>query len=1023
MTQTPAETRVHPQTDTLRRPTVLVCDLVASTAIAEKIGEEPLWEVLLEYQDACGEVIHRYDGTVYKKLGDGLLALFGIPHAHEDDARRAVHAALALVSAVSQLAEGVRDRHGVDLALRVGVHTGDVVVGEMAGSLEVAGKAVHQADRLQSLAEPNGVIISSDTAELLGDEFELRPRGEVDLRGLTATAMTFDVIEARDAAMTARAEPLAMVGRAEERAAVGAAWKEVISGGSRSMLITGETGIGKSRLARFARDHAAREGGVPLEGECSPYHAHVPFHVIGRMLTGHLALDPQAPGRERLRALADALAAAGVEPRRAVPLLAPLMSIELDDDYEPAELSPGDVAKQTADVILSWWFGLAAKEARAIVIEGLHNADPSTIELVNKALSEGLGRGVFLILTMRPDANLAIVDPDDIVQLSPLSGEETRELLAALSPESQPVADDLIVRSGGNPLFLKELAQAHDESGGRVVPGGLRDVLMARLDAAGDLELAQVASVLGSTIDMHLLEAVASDGDLPNRVERLVDEGIFAYHRDHHGRRLRFVHQLLAETAYTSLPTRHRQSVHSRLADIYLAGEGGLESASLAALHLDRAARHGEAAEAYLVAADAASSRGAFSEALRHLERTQLLADEELEEETGLELKRVAVLRTSFILIAKEGFGSESAKTAASTALELAPADSVMHSAGPRLAAFAQATILGQRAEAEEIISRIEEEVADAADSDRIQIEAEIVSARALHDFGLGRFTDSRISFEKALDLYLGAPRYGAPWPEWPLPTSLPATANAQLIPIYWIQGDRSLSENAARRAKRAAEALSPPLDAFNMAYAVGYIGWVHLMDGEVAKARAAQREQGDIGREHGFAMWESLAHAFESVAAARLEPSAELADEVARRREHAAMNAGSSFQPFLMAAEGAIRMGAGQNQRALELLDESLALSDATSEFIYLPETHRIRAAVHTDLSHTRQDLEQAWDFAVSQDAHIFALRAAIDMGTMLETPPEDLTDRVGQAVEAMGEPDTYPEHARAQQLQASLQ
>src|SRR5919106_1339620 len=148
----PAGTKVAAQSDTLRRPTVLICDLVASTAIAEKIGEEPLWEVLLEYQDACGEVIHRYDGTVYKNLGDGLLALFGIPRAHEDDAPRAVHAALSLVAAVSRLAEEVRERHGVDLALRVGVHTGDVVVGEMAGSLEVAGKAVHQADRLQSLA-------------------------------------------------------------------------------------------------------------------------------------------------------------------------------------------------------------------------------------------------------------------------------------------------------------------------------------------------------------------------------------------------------------------------------------------------------------------------------------------------------------------------------------------------------------------------------------------------------------------------------------------------------------------------------------------------------------------------------------------------------------------------------------------------------------------------------------------------------------------------------------------------------
>jgi class 3 adenylate cyclase len=999
---------------------VLVCDLVASSAIAEQIGEEPLWEVLLEYQDACSEVIHRFDGIVYKRLGDGLLALFGIPHAHEDDARRAVHAALALVAAISQMSEDVRARHGVDLALRVGVHTGDVVVGEIGGSLEVAGKAVHQADRLQSLAEPNGVIISGETADLVGDVFELRPRGEVDLRGLTGTATTFDVVRAREGASIARDEPLAMVGRSEERAAVGRAWREVMNGGSAVLLITGEAGIGKSRLARFARDHAAREGGVPLEGECSPYHNDVPFHVIGRMLTGHLALDPQTHGKETLAALADAVETAGVDPGRAVPLLAPLISVELDGEYRAPEMSPGDVAKETTDVILRWWFGLASNEPRAILIEDLQNADPSTIELVGRAVAEGPGRGTFLILTSRPGTTLPAVAARDVIELEPLPDEDARELLEALAPAAESMAGDLIERSGGNPLFLRELAYAADKSG-QVVPGGLRDLLMARLDEAGDLELAQVASVLGTAINPNLLEAVADEGDLTDRLEALVDHGIFAYHSDHKGRRLRFVHQLLGETAYASLPTRHRQAIHSRLADIYLTGEGGVESASLAALHLDRAGRFDEAAGSYVVAADAASSRGAFSEALRHLERAQELADDELPADMGQELKRVAVLRTSFVLMTKEGFGSEAARAATARALELAPADSVVHTAALRMGSFAQATILGQRDEAEAIVEGLEADLEKAAEADRIQIAAEIVFARALNEFGLARFTKSRKSFEKALDLFQKAPRHGAPWPDWPLPTSLVATANAQLMPIYWIQGDRSLSETASSRAKAAAKALDPPMDAFNLAYAVGYVGWVHLMDGEVALARVAQREQGDLGRTYGFAMWEALADALEAVAAAQLEPSAELADELARRREHAAMNAGSSFQPYMLAAEAEIRLRSGQVARAQELLEESLALGEATQEYIYLPETYRIRAATRDHPAAALSDLELAWEAAVSQDAHVFALRAAIDLAGVPGSQG-DVGDRINRALDAMGEPETYPEHSRARELLASL-
>jgi class 3 adenylate cyclase/tetratricopeptide (TPR) repeat protein len=1015
----PAATAVTPR-DTLRRPTVLVCDLVASTAIAEKIGEEALWELLLEYQDACSEVIHRFDGTVYKRLGDGLLALFGIPRAHENDARRAVHAALALVAAVSQLAEDVDERYGIDLALRVGVHTGDVVVGEMGGSLEVAGKAVHQADRLQALAEPNGVIISGETAELIGEGFELRLRGEVDLRGLTATTTTYDVVRATDGVPSGAIDALAMVGRAEERATVGAAWKTVLGGGSRALMIMGEAGIGKSRLARFARDHAAREGGVPLEGECSPYYSDVPFHVIGRMIARHLALDPETSDREVLDALEEAVTTAGLEPDRAVPLLAPLMSVDLGDRYETSDLTPGEVAEETLDVILDWWLGLGAKEARAIVIEDLDLADPSTMALVDRAIAGGLGPGVLLILTARPGSALPQIRPNDVIGLQPLPDEDALELVEALSPSIDEAAEELIDLSGGNPLFLRELAKAHDKAG-RIVPGGLRDLLMARLDEAGDLELAQTASVVGKDIDPRLLEQVAGNGNIDRRIEGLVDQGILEYHIDHTGSVLRFVPKLLGETAYSSLPTRHRQSVHSKLADIFLAGEGGVESSSLAALHLDRAGRHAEAAETYLDAAEAASSRGGFSEALRHLGRARQLADEEMTGESADELKRVAILRTSFVYIAKEGFGSDAATSAAAEAIELAPADSVVHSAGPRLAEFSQATILGQRAQAETILSALEADLAAAQESERIQIEAEIVFARALHEFGLGRFSSSRASFEKALESFHEAPRYGAPWPEYPLPTDLPATANAQLIPVYWIQGDRSLSEAAASRAMRAAESLPYPMDAFNLAYAVGYVGWVHLMDDEVAKAREAQRKQGDLGREHGFVMWEALANAFEAVAAGQLEPTEELAEDLARLRAHAAMTAGSSFQPYLLATEGEIRLRAGDTTRALELIEESLVLAEATSEYIYLPETYRIRAAARALPDDIRRDLELAWETAVSQDAHIFTLRAVLDMAR-LGDPPDDLSERITAAIEMLGEPETYKEHARAQLILSSL-
>ncbi len=1005
--------------DTLRRPTVLVCDLVASTSIAETIGDEPLWDLLLEYQDACSEVIHRYDGTVYKRLGDGLLALFGIPRAHDDDASRAVHAGLALVAVVRQLAVGARDTHGVELALRVGIHTGDVMVGHIDGSLEVAGMAVHQADRLQSHAEENGVIVSGATAALLGEEFELRHRGEVDLRGVTAATTSYDVISAQDFLETPRVDdPVAMVGRSEERAAVGAAWREVAAGGSRVLLITGEAGIGKSRLARFARDHAARAGGVPLEGECSAYHADVPFHVIGRMISRHLALDPDAPRGERIDALAEMLRSVSMDADVAVPLLAPLVSLSLEpaDGYPSLDMAPGEVAERTTRVIAEWWARSAAQEGRAIVIEDLHNADPSTIQLIKETVHDGLTPGEFLVLTSRPSKNLPAVDAASLIELKPLPIGEAKELLTSLSRDDSVPADEMIVRSGGNPLFLRELSRSRESREG-TIPGGLRDLLMSRLDEAGDLELAQLASVIGGTIDPGLLEAVVSDGNVHERVKRLVRAGILAHHNDHKGRRLRFAHQLLGETAYESLPQRERRLVHSRLADVYLADSSGIHADSLAALHLDRAGRFEEAAHAYLKAADQASALGAFSEALSHLHHVEEIADDKLDGDQAEELLRVAVLRASFVLVAKEGFGSDAANARAERALALAPEESIIHTAGPRFTTFAQATILGQREEAEEIISSLETDLIRASESDRMQVEAEVASGRALHEFGLAHYTESRRKFERALALFYGAPRHGVPWAEWPLPTSLAATAYAQLIPIYWVQGDRSLSDEAVRRAKAAAEDLDPPMDAFNMAYAVGYVGWVQLLDGAAHSAVSTIREQGDLGREHGFAMWASLADAFGALAAALLEPSAELAERVADGRQSALINAGSSFQPYLLASEAEVRRRGGDIDRALALFDESIALAEETSEFIYLPETHRLKAAVLESETEAADALAKAYEMSMSQDAYVYALRALIDMADR-PSRPDDLGDRVSNVLGAMGEPEAYPEHLRALEL-----
>lgn len=1001
--------------DALRRPTVLVCDLVQSTVIAEQIGEEALWDLLLEYQDACSEVVRRFDGTVYKRLGDGILALFGAPTAHEDDARRAVHAGLALVAATQRLAVDARRRHGIDLQMRVGIHTGEVIVGFIDGTLEIAGKAVHQADRLQHEANPDGVIVSADTAALVADAFELAEHGMVELRGIAEPVSTFDVIAARDAGPI-RDHPVAMVGRTAERALVNDAWEAVREGGSRVIVVTGESGMGKSRFARFARDLAARNGGIPLEARCSPYHRDVPYHVIGRMIRGRLSLEPGATRSERLEALDRLLGVGGIDARQAVPLLAPItgLVLEPDDGYELPERSPAQLASDTEDMVLAWWRAAGALEPRVTVIEDLHNADPSTLALLERILEQGVGPGILLIATARPDAALPPIPEGDLLRLDPLAPDEAAEMVRSVAPDAAHLADDLAARSGGNPLYIRELATAA-ASGVEQIPSSLRDLLMARLDAAGDLPLAQTLSVLGGAFDPELAGAVSDEPDVAERVENLVATGVLTHQADHRGRRLRFTDELLRETAYESLTGRGRRAIHSRLADLYLGMEDTIDVASLAALHLERAERFDEAVDAHLWSAEVGAARGAFAEALRHLDRVSAIAVTNLEDDRATEVRRVALQRRSFVIVAKEGFGSAAAEAAANEALSLAPEDSFLHTVGPRFTSFSTATILGQRDEAEALLTAMEQDLATAQEADRAQVEAEVVSARALHEFGQAHFTASRLGFERALALYHGSPRHGAPWAQWPLPTVMPATCNAQLVPIYWVQGDRSLADVAGRRALAAAAQAPAPMDAFNGAYAVGYVGWINLLEGSFDAAAEALRRQGEFAAQ-GFAMWEALSNAFSAVVDANLDPSEASADAMARLRKEAAANAGSSFQPYLLACEADVRRRLGDVAGARDRFDESLALAEATREPLYLAETHRLRAAVVDD---TRDSLETAWDLARQQDAHVFALRAAIALaGLEPGLRPDDAEERLQGSLASIAEPDAYPEAGTAKEL-----
>ncbi|HEY7563856.1 MAG TPA: AAA family ATPase, partial [Acidimicrobiia bacterium] len=528
--------------------------------MTERLDSEDFWNVLVAFQDVCNQVVSRFDGYINKSLGDGLMVLFGIPRAHEDDARRAVYTGLGIVESVRTLAPAVFEKHGVELAVRVGIHTGDVVAGEVFGMTEVAGTVPHQAARIQTEAAPDSVVISRQTAQLVSGYFDLREKGLVPLRGFSKPVELFEVL--RPLEVDGRLEALGgvltpMVGREREQAQLLDLWQATKDGGARAVLIRGEAGIGKSRLARFIRDLSARSGGGPLQGACSPYYTSTAFYPLARMLSRRCGLSPDSDNSERLALLEHEVKEAQLDPENVIPYLAPILSIDLGADGRyPAPRQDASKLKQaTIERFKQWWAGLAAAEPRVVLIEDLHWAEPSSLELIEDALTD-LPPGLLLVMTARPEFRAdGWPARSTLLDLKPLALDDRHRMIRSMRvgdlPES--LANEIAERSDGVPLFVEELLWSvwdHTSGAPNRVPATIRDLLVARLEAAGpNPQLAQAAAVIGSRFEVDLLSDVTGipPSQLRLELEALAGKGILETQGLGNERRFAFRHSLIRD--------------------------------------------------------------------------------------------------------------------------------------------------------------------------------------------------------------------------------------------------------------------------------------------------------------------------------------------------------------------------------------------------------------------------------------------------------------------------------------------
>src|SRR5262245_30748274 len=382
-----------------RQLTVLFCDLVDSTVLASQLDPEDWREVVRAYQDTCAKVIARFEGHIAQYLGDGLLVYFGHPLAHEDDAQRAVRAGLGMVEALGQLNIRLQQNRGVELAMRLGIHTGLVVVGEVGGSARqeqlALGETPNLAARLQGIAAPNTVVISAATVPLLGGFFACQSLGTPALKGLAQPIEVYRVLyesTARSRLEAAGSTGLTpLVGREQEVGLLRERWAQVKDGMGQVILLSGEAGIGKSRLVQVLTEHVAAEPQAWLTPcQCSPYYQNTALYpMIDLLERVALRFEREEPPQQKLRKLEGFVVQYGLPLTEAVPLFAALLSLPLGTDYAPLTVSPEQQKQQTLHALLTVMLRIAAQQPMLFVMEDLHWVDPTTLEFLTLLVDQG----------------------------------------------------------------------------------------------------------------------------------------------------------------------------------------------------------------------------------------------------------------------------------------------------------------------------------------------------------------------------------------------------------------------------------------------------------------------------------------------------------------------------------------------------------------------------------------------------------------------------------------------------------
>jgi class 3 adenylate cyclase/tetratricopeptide (TPR) repeat protein len=985
-------TRLAPSSTAERRPiTVMFCDLVGSTSMAAKLDAED-WRTLVNaYLDEASAAVTGLGGHVLKKLGDGLMALFGYPHAQENDAERAVRAALAIQRALVEINARNARRGAPELSARIGLDSGQVVV-DATG--EVFGEAPNIAARVQGAAESGSILITAAVQRQTAGLFVSEDRGQHALKGMAAPMTLYRIVRASGGGRRGGARVLTpLVGREEELDLLARRWERARKGEGQLALVVGEPGLGKSRLMEEFHGRLGETPHTWVEWASSQLLQNTPLHPIAEW--GRQRFGADLPAEQRLADLENTLGLIGLDATEYAPLLAPLVDVLLPED-RAAKLAPEELRRRQLTAMTAWILAAARSQAVVLAFEDLHWADPTSLDLMRALAERGAQAPLLIIATARPEFRppWSVRSHHSVISLSPLDSVQIAKMVHELSARHalpMDIVEGVSERTGGVPLFVEEvtrlLLERGEQGGAQAIPPTLQQSLAARLDRLGAArETAQIGAVLGRGFSYALLRDVAGldEGALKSTLERLAEADILFVEGDGAQAAYRFKHALIQDAAYDSLLKSRRQALHAQAAASIEARFPQLAEAQpeLVARHFGEAGLAEKAIPYWLRAGRLAAARSANMEAIAHLrsglECTQALVPGASRSRFELSLQ----LALGGPLIATRGFASNAAETTYLRAEELSRE---LQSEADLFAALRGLGYVYQvRANFEGSTRLVEEVLALAKRSAAPELLAEADHFAGMLSFHLGQFQSSRDRLEKLAEGGEYRGRYHSEVDG----IDTRVLCRGYISHCDWHLGYPIRSLKIAEKAVALAREIAHP---FSIALALNYLAMLRQHQRDADAALNAAVEARNICADNRFdyyGAWSNLVRAWAIAECGQIDEGLAAYDEALEEFRRTSAGLRISHHLGLLAA---LHGKAGRASAGLRLIDEAFAIAKANHETWCSSELHLERGELlllaSGDDAETQADKEfqAAIEIAAAQGAKLPELRASVARARLL--------------------------------------